>query len=147
MPDENDPFRVPHLGVPLWRAAEGWRDEMLRRLAAAGFDDITPADSDLVALIGPSGLGLSELARRRGVSKQAAQEKGRGLAARGYLRLDPDPDDRRALRVSFDARGLAMIEALAAIKRAMQAEAAARLGPGGEAALRAALAALRWPAG
>lgn len=145
MPDENDPFRVPHLGVALWRAAEGWRDEMLRRLAGEGFADMTTADSDLVALIGPSGLGLSELARRRGVSKQAAQEKVRGLAARGYLRLDPDPGDRRALLVSFDARGLAMIEALAGIKRAMQAEAEARLGPEGLTGLRAGLAALRWP--
>ena len=145
MPDEKDSFRVRHLGVLLWRAAEGWRDEMLRRLAGEGFDDITPADSDLVALIGPSGLGLSDLARRRGVSKQAAQEKVRGLVSRGYLRLDPDPGDRRALRVSFDARGLAMITALAAIKRTMQAEVEARLGQDATAALHAGLAALRWP--
>lgn len=145
VPDEMDPFRVPHLGADLWRSAEGWRDEMLRRLAGAGFEDLTPADSDLVVLIGPGGLGLSELARRRGVSKQAAQEKVRALAARQYLRLDPDPADRRALRVSFDARGMAMIEALVAIKQAMQAEAEARLGPEGAASLRTLLAGLRWP--
>ena len=135
--------RVDHIGVPLWLTADAWVTEMYARAAARGFDDVSRTDSDVLAFLPPQGLSISELGRRRGVSKQAMQEAVRGLTRRGIVRLEPDRDDRRAVRVVYTERGLGFVAAFQSVKREMQAEVAAALGDADLRRLETLLASVR----
>ena len=109
---------------------------MFARAAELGFDDVSQADSDILVHLGADGISLSELARRRGITRQAVHQHVRGLVARGYVRLEDDPEDRRSKVVRRAARGAALDAALARIKRDMQGQVEAVLGPDALAALR-----------
>jgi DNA-binding MarR family transcriptional regulator len=52
-----------------------------------------------------SNLRPSELGARLGVSKQAANDLVREFEAKGYITLEPDPDDGRAKRIVATDRG------------------------------------------
>ena len=111
------------LGVSLWRALNAWEEEMYARAADRGFSDLTAVDSEVLVWLPPGGMSISDLARRRGVSKQAMQQAVGGLESRGYVALTPDETDRRVRRVTYTGRGHAFVGALQAVKAEMQAEA------------------------
>ena len=117
-----------HLGVDLWRALTAWEDEMYARAADRGFEDITVVDSEVLVFLPPAGLSISDLARRRGVSKQAMSQAVNSLARRGYLEMVRDPGDKRVLMVRYTRRGLGFVAALREVKTEMQAEAEAAFG-------------------
>lgn len=120
--------QIDHLGVPLWRASTAFVEAMYSRAAERGFEGYSPADGTILAFLPPTGLTIVQLATRRGASKQATHEAVRKLVARGVLRLDPDPGDKRARRVTFTETGLDFVAALQEIKFDMQAEAEAAIG-------------------
>ncbi|UWR22807.1 MarR family winged helix-turn-helix transcriptional regulator [Sulfitobacter sp. S190] len=132
-----------HIGVDLWRSFRAFEARMYDRLAQAGFDDVTVADSEVLVQIGPQGKTMVALAQGRGVSKQAVQGQVASLVRRGYLEVAPDAQDRRARRVTHSARGREMVAALASIKSDMQAELTQTVGAQGLQQLREALAQLR----
>ena len=70
-------------------------DEMLAPM------DLTTRQWLLLAILSRSGrpLSLSESAARYGSSRQNIKQIAVGLERRGYLRLLPDPDDARTLRL------------------------------------------------
>ena len=109
----------------------GWAlaDEVQRRIAADGLDDLRFADGvvfqHLVA--GPRTIG--SLAERLGVTQQAASKAVADLERRGYVRRQADPDDRRARRAALTRRGDQAIEAGRRHRAAVEAELAAELGP------------------
>ena len=109
----------------------GWAlaDEVQRRIAADGLDDLRFADGvvfqHLVA--GPRTIG--SLAERLGVTQQAASKAVADLERRGYVRRDADPSDGRARRVALTERGDAAIEAGRRHRAAVEVELAERLGP------------------
>jgi DNA-binding MarR family transcriptional regulator len=109
----------------------GWAlaDEVQRRIAADGMDDLRFADGvvfqHLVA--GPRTVGA--LAERLGVTQQAASKAVVDLERRGYVRRDADPDDGRARQVALTGRGEAAIAAGRRHRAAVEAELAERLGP------------------
>ena len=109
----------------------GWAlaDEVQRRIAADGMDDLRFADGvvfqHLVA--GPRTIG--SLAERLGVTQQAASKAVVDLERRGYVRREADPDDGRARRVALTDRGEAAIDAGRRHRAAVEAELAERLGP------------------
>ena len=133
---------VDHVGVPLWRASRAWNDRMMARLAAAGFDDLTPAHAQLLPHLDLGGTRITVLAERAGLTKQAIGQTVQELEGRGYVERTPDPADARAKIVRYTARGLAFVAAGQAVKRAMQAEAEAALGAAGLRRLEADLARL-----
>jgi DNA-binding MarR family transcriptional regulator len=109
----------------------GWAlaDEIQRRIAADGMADLRFADGVLFQhlVAGPRTIG--SLAERLGVTQQAASKAVADLERRGYVRREPDPDDRRVRRVALTARGKAAIEAGRRHRAALEAELAERLGP------------------
>jgi DNA-binding MarR family transcriptional regulator len=119
----------------------GWAlaDEVQRRIAADGLDDLRFADGvvfqHLVA--GPRTIG--SLAERLGVTQQAASKAVADLERRGYVRREADPVDRRARRVGLTDRGDAAIEAGRRHRAAVAAELAERLGAERVEAARATL--------
>ncbi len=132
--------QVDHVGVDLWQAFEAYKAAMYAGVADHGFGDVTVADSDTLVLIGPQGIALSDLARRRHVSRQAAHEQVHALVRRGYLEIVPDPDDGRKRLVRRTAKGREMNAAMSQVKRQLHAKLLDRLGPDGMEALRRALA-------
>jgi DNA-binding MarR family transcriptional regulator len=117
-------------------------EEAVRRVAGAGEGGIRlrTAHTRLfphVALEG--GTRPTELARRLGVSKQAIGPLVEELVAMGVFERIPDPDDRRALRICWSARGrAAMLDGLAVLG-GLEQELAAVLGGEAISALRSLL--------
>jgi DNA-binding MarR family transcriptional regulator len=80
-------------------------DEVFERLIAAGFDDLRPVHRPILRDLLTSNLRPSELATRLGLSKQAVNDLVREFEAKGYITLEPDPDDGRAKRIIATDRG------------------------------------------
>ncbi len=80
-------------------------DEVFGKLAVAGFHDLRPVHRPILRDMLTSNLRPSELGARLGVSKQAANDLVREFEAKGYITLEPDPDDGRAKRIVATDRG------------------------------------------
>lgn len=89
----------------LLRAAHEMVDELVRRVAAAGYPDIRPSDSRVFENLDPGGTRLTELASRARMTHQSMGELVASLEQRGYLERCPDPTDRRARLVGLTPRG------------------------------------------
>ncbi|MEM7723968.1 MAG: MarR family winged helix-turn-helix transcriptional regulator [Pseudomonadota bacterium] len=131
---------VDHIGVDLWVAARAFEQAMFDSVAALGFADVSVADSEILVAIPAKGARMTDVAKSRRVTKQAAQERIKSLIARGYLRTEPDPDDRRAQLLRHTERGRALRHALDTVKRGLHAEIVQTLGPEDVDRLRLALA-------
>ena len=101
----NQPFGPPLIGALLRMPWEQVLRRMLARLHERGFDDLDAPHLNLVLYPGPQGARPSELAARRGMSKQAVNYLLGELERRGYLERRPDPDDRRSKRIALTPRG------------------------------------------
>ncbi|TMA25629.1 MAG: MarR family transcriptional regulator [Deltaproteobacteria bacterium] len=67
------------------------------------------------------GATLGELARRQRLDAPTASRVAVALEERGYLRVQPDPDDRRALRIALTAPGAKLVERIEPIATAVRA--------------------------
>jgi DNA-binding MarR family transcriptional regulator len=108
----------------------GWAlaDELQRRLAADGLDDLRFADGFVFQHLveGPQTIGA--LAERLDVTQQAVSKSVTDLERRGYVARRADPDDARARFVALTARGEAAIDGGRRHRAAIEAELAERLG-------------------
>ncbi|MEV0896040.1 MarR family transcriptional regulator [Actinoplanes sp. NPDC049802] len=112
-------------------------------LAAAGYDDFTPAQARVFQRIAPGGSRLTDLAEQAQITKQSAGFLVDQLERAGYVERAPDPTDARARLVKIASRGAAAIPVAAAVVAEVEAEWAAHLGPERMEQLREALTALR----
>lgn len=78
-------------------------------------------------LVGP--LTITELGHRLGVTQQRASAQVADLEARGFVRLDRDPDDARRRLVHLTGDAERVIEAARTERRAIAREVEALLGP------------------
>jgi DNA-binding MarR family transcriptional regulator len=85
---------------------EGAIDELHRRLAEEGYDDVRPGHDCVFRFITTEGARLTELAERSGLTKQAVGEVVADLERRGYLERVPDPKDGRAKIIRLTDRGV-----------------------------------------
>jgi DNA-binding MarR family transcriptional regulator len=94
---------------------------MLTRLHEQGFEDLDASHLSVFLYPGPQGARPSELAARRGMSKQAVNYLIGQLERLGYVERRADPDDRRSKRVALTRRGelagLTMRDAVREIER------------------------------
>ena len=118
------------LDLPLASLFAGWAmaDELSRRLAAGGMDDLRFADGVLFQHLVEGPRTIGSLAERLEVTQQAVSKSVADLERRGYVTRAPDPDDARARRVALTDRGDAAIEAGRRHRAAIEAELGARLG-------------------
>jgi DNA-binding MarR family transcriptional regulator len=114
-------------------------DEVLRRIHAAGFPDLRTSHGFLFQHLVAGPLPVGALARRMGVSQQAASKAAGELERLGYLARTPDPADGRVRRVGLSSRGEAAMRAGREARAALAADLAARLGEERLEALRGAL--------
>jgi DNA-binding MarR family transcriptional regulator len=122
------------------RAAETRVFEAVR---AAGFDDLTPAQSRIAQRLQPNGIRLTELAEQARVTKQTAGALVDELERSGYVSRTRDPADARARLVVLTARGRQLCSAAAAEVAAVEAQWREALGAKGFDQLRTQLLALR----
>jgi DNA-binding MarR family transcriptional regulator len=137
VPDE------PNLGLLLFIPYRSMENRVFEALAAAGFEDFTPAQARVFQRIGPDGTRLTELAEQAQVTKQTAGFLVDQLERAGYVRRVPDPTDARARLVQIAERGHEATPIANAVVAEIEAEWNAHLGPKKAAQLREALTTLR----
>ncbi len=93
MPPQPGP--LPTLVSALRTAAALMIDELIARLHAAGYSDVTPAHHGVFENLDPGGTRLTELAARAGITHQSMSELVSVLERRGYLERRADPADDR----------------------------------------------------
>ncbi len=132
-----------HIGLLCFIVSRAMEDRVLRDLAAAGFDDVTPAQARVFARVGPKGSRVGELAEQARVTKQTAGFLVDQLERAGYVRREPDPTDARARLVVIAERGLAAVQVARRIEVEVQAEWTRHLGRRRAQQLHEALTKLR----
>ncbi|WP_106396983.1 MarR family winged helix-turn-helix transcriptional regulator [Actinocorallia populi] len=121
----------PGFELPLLLLA-GFRtliEELHAELARQGHPDVRPAHGFAMQAIGLPGSSATEVARRLGVSKQAAGKTIDRLADLGYAERVDDPADGRRKLVRLTPRGLDALARSAAIFDTLRARWAKSLGP------------------
>jgi DNA-binding MarR family transcriptional regulator len=99
----------PDLGVLASRLLLSLQDELVERLAAAGFGDLQPRHEAVLAYLDADGVRATELARLSGRHKQIVGRIVDELEELGYVERRPDPADRRAKLILPTERGLQLI--------------------------------------
>ncbi|RDH78010.1 MarR family transcriptional regulator [Mycolicibacterium moriokaense] len=122
------------------RAAEA---RVFEAVQAAGFTDLTLAQSRIAQRLDREGTRVTDLAEQAGVAKQTAGALVDDLAANGYVTRESDPADARARLVVLTARGQELCATAAAAVAKVEAEWRAHLGASAYDDLRAALVSLR----
>ena len=84
-------------------------DELVTRLHAAGYDDITAAQQAVFENIDRDGSRLTTLAARSGMTHQSMSELVHALERAGYLERRPDPADGRARMILLTDKGRALV--------------------------------------
>lgn len=84
-------------------------EELVERLASAGYADLPPAYHPVFENIDRGGTRLTVLAARAGVTHQSMSELVTVLERRGYVERRPDPLDGRARLVCLTERGREMV--------------------------------------
>jgi DNA-binding MarR family transcriptional regulator len=130
-------------GMLLFLPYRAMEQRVMAAVAAAGFDDLTLAQSRVFQRIAPGGSRLTDLAEQAQITKQSAGFLVDALQERGYVERVPDPSDARARLVRIAARGEQVLAVAAAAVADVEAEWAAHLGPAAMDDLRGALLRLR----
>lgn len=84
-------------------------DQAGAELAARGHEDVRPVHDFALRAILTGADSASALGRAMSVSKQAAAKTIAVLETRGYVVREPDPTDRRRMRLRVTDRGLTMM--------------------------------------
>jgi DNA-binding MarR family transcriptional regulator len=135
--------KAQSLGHLLLRAARLYNEAALRALREQpGFGAVRLAHTQVLPHLDLGGTRPTVLARRMGMSKQAAGELVSDLETMGLLARAPDPADRRATLVRFTPAGLAALQRGLAVLGGVEAALTASLGAERVSGLRADLAAV-----
>lgn len=132
-----------NLGLLLLIPYRSLENRVFAALAAAGFDDFTPAQAKVFQRIAPGGSRLTDLAEQAQITKQSAGFLIDQLARAGYVERVPDPTDARARLVRIAPRGAMAVPVAAAVVAEVEAEWTAHLGADRVARLREILTDLR----
>lgn len=84
-------------------------DDLVARLHAAGYTDITASHQAVFEHIDRDGTRLTTLAQRSRMTHQAMGELVQALEHGGYLERQPDPGDRRARLIRLTPKGQALV--------------------------------------
>jgi DNA-binding MarR family transcriptional regulator len=97
----------PRLGVLARLLVRALADRTRAELAVAGFPDLRPVHTVVLAQLGEEGARITDMAARSGITKQAVTLLVDYLEARGYVGRVADPHDGRAKLVQLTDRGRA----------------------------------------
>jgi DNA-binding MarR family transcriptional regulator len=103
-------------------------EEIERRVAAAGFDDVRFSHGFVFQHLLREPLTVGALARAMGVTQQRASKAASELEALGYVRREVDPNDARVRRLVLAERGREAVAAAREARAAVTAELRERVG-------------------
>jgi DNA-binding MarR family transcriptional regulator len=127
----------------LMRSARGAYAQSIRaQLHAIGITNLPRNGAFILAGIDTSGGPRQDLPSELGVTKQAVSQVIDLLVSRGYLEREPDPGDRRRVRLSLTERGVVVVAAVQRGVEAVDSQLEAAVSPEQVEALRSALGAL-----
>ena len=121
-------FGQPLVGALLRIPWEDLRRRQLEGLRDRGFNDLHEAYLSVFHWPGPQGLRPSELAARRGMTRQALNHLLRQLEDAGYLTRSVHAGHGRETRIHLSRRGVALGRALREIVIEVEHEWSAHLG-------------------
>jgi DNA-binding MarR family transcriptional regulator len=98
------------LAASLPRIADHVSRELMRLTIARGHPGLKLSFGQVLALIGPRGGRIQQIAQAQDISKQAVSAVVSELEQLGYLQRSLDPDDARQRVLTFTLRGRALIE-------------------------------------
>lgn len=133
----------PGIGILLFVAHRALEKRAYDAIVAAGYDDITLAQSRILQRVGQEGTRVGELAEAARVTKQTATHLVEELERAGYVRRVPDPRDGRARLVTLTPRTLALLPIADREVAAVEEEWRAHLGHADHEHLHATLLRLR----
>ena len=84
-------------------------DQATAELIARGYEEIRPAQEFALQAILSGADNASDLGRALSVTKQAAAKTIAALEERNYVAREPDPADKRRMRLYVTDHGLAML--------------------------------------
>lgn len=126
----------------LLRASRAEKGATLDRIRQLGYSDISLADTNLLANLDTEGTSISSLARRAGMTRQAASQQIAALERAGYVERRPSDTDGRAVVVVQTERGRALLSSALAIVEELEAGYAEYLGHARLADLKEGLSSL-----
>ncbi|HTZ27900.1 MAG TPA: MarR family transcriptional regulator [Streptosporangiaceae bacterium] len=127
----------------LMRSARGAYAQSIRaQLHETGISDLPRNGALILAGIDAAGWPRQDLPSELGITKQAVSQVIDLLVNRGYLEREPDPDDRRRVRLSLTDRGDGAVAAITRGVEAVDRQLEAIVSPEQVGALRSALGAL-----
>ncbi len=127
--DEPNGEPSPYVGAMLGVVWQWVRDRLYAGVVAAGYDDLNAAHVGLWRYPGLEGLRPSQLADRRGITKQSVNDLLAHLEQHGYLLRVPDPADKRARVIRLTSKGWGLQRAIYAEAGSAQLRIAEILGP------------------
>ena len=106
-------------------------------------DELSPSESAVMGRVGRAGpMTPGQLAKSEHVQPPSMTRIIERLEARGFLRRDPDPTDRRQVFVSRTPAGDDFVERSRAVRTAWLTQQLGKLDPADQAAIAAAASAL-----
>jgi DNA-binding MarR family transcriptional regulator len=98
---------LTHIPLPglMEIATEALFAEFRQELEAAGYGDVRPTHGCIFRFVREDGMRLTDLAALAGMTKQSIGEIVDDLAALGYVKRIPDPEDRRAKLICLTEKG------------------------------------------
>lgn len=117
-----------YLRTLLLQRANWIEERIMERALGHGYDKITPAMARLFGYMGGQEVGLSDLARRMGISRQAVHKLAGDAVKLGLIESVSSPDDARVVRLRFTPAGWAMSARAAQDFDDIEEELSARLG-------------------
>jgi len=128
-PDHPNGEPIPYVGALLGVVWQWVRDQLYAGVVAAGYDDLNAAHVGLWRYPGLEGLRPSQLADRRGITKQSVNELLGYLEQHGYLLRVPDSVDGRARVIRLTPKGWRLQKTIYAEAASAQLRIEEILGP------------------
>lgn len=122
------PKKKTYLRNLLLQRSDWFEARALDKAKLHGYDRVTPAMSRMFAHMASRPIGISELARRLGVSRQAAHRTATEATLLGLAEFVPDPDHARIVRLQLTQAGWAMSAQATRDFEALEARLKARIG-------------------
>jgi DNA-binding MarR family transcriptional regulator len=129
----------PYVGALLGVVWQWVRDQLYAGVVAAGYDDLNAAHVGLWRYPGLEGLRPSQLADRRGITKQSVNDLLGYLEQHGYLLRVPDSVDGRARVIRLTPKGWRLQKTIYAEAASAQLRIEEILGPRRYAQLHSSL--------
>jgi len=123
-------YRNEKLYRPLTRTLRVYNKRLLDGIRARGFTDFSPAFPALLSNLDVEGTRIGVLARRAGVTRQAAGQLLREIERCGYVERRDADEDARATVVRFTARGRKLLQMVFDLVEEIEADFASQLGAG-----------------